>query len=129
MSPMRLTRSLFLVILLVVTAVGQEAMLKLPSGKQVKVIKTGPIYNNTTFKKLGFVIQYETELPISDAARLREEAGQVFEACKQQMEKQKETDVIISATTKPTGVILKKTDSYNFVYQKKEDGKWALLSK
>ena len=56
MTLMRLTRSLFFVTLLVTRALAQETMLKLPSGKQVKVIKTGPIYNNTTFKKPGFMI-------------------------------------------------------------------------
>jgi hypothetical protein len=37
------------------------------------------------------------------------------------------TSAIVSANEKPTGLILKSSKGYNFVYEKRTDGQWRCL--
>lgn len=100
--------------------------LKLASGKQIKVIKAGPVIG-AGGKRLGVMLQYETELKVTDKAALRTEADEVFAAVRSDAEKGNETEVIISAVERSTGVIISKSQGYNFVFEKAKDGKWHCL--
>lgn len=115
-----------LVFFLSCAASAQVSTLKLGSGKQVKVIKAGPAFG-AGGKRLGVMLQYETELKVSNRAALRAEADEVFAAVRSDAEKGNETDVIISAVERSTGGIISKSLGYNFVFQKAKDGKWHCL--
>lgn len=115
-----------LVFFLSCAASAQISTLKLGSGKQVKVIKAGPLFG-AGGKRLGVMLQYETELKVTDKTALRTEADEVFAAVRSDAEKGNETDVIISAVERSTGGIISKSQGYNFVYKKAKDGKWHCL--
>src|SRR5215472_1412058 len=107
-------------------ASAQVSTLKLGSGKQVKVIKAGPVFG-AGGKRLGVTLQYETELKVTDKAALRKEADEVFAAVRSDAEKRNETNVIISAVERSTGGIVSKSQGYNFIFEKAKNGKWHCL--
>lgn len=73
------------------------------------------------------MLKYETDLKVSDAEALRKEADEVFGVLRVDAEKGKFTSAIVSANEKPTGLILKSSKGYNFVYQKRADAQWHCL--
>ncbi len=105
---------------------GNRPVMRLPSGDQVRVIKTGPIFGAGA-KGIGVMFQYETDLKISDTTALRREAGEVFSMIQPDAERAHETSVIVSALEKPTGFIVKSSHGYNFVFQRQSDGSWRCL--
>jgi hypothetical protein len=73
------------------------------------------------------MLKYETDLKISDVEALRKEADEIFAVFKADAENGKFTSAIVSANEKPTGLILKNSKGYNFVYEKRADGQWHCL--
>ena len=73
------------------------------------------------------MLKYETNLKISDVDALRKEADEIFGVLKVDAENGKFTSAIVSANEKPTGLILKSSKGYNFVYEKRADGQWHCL--
>ena len=73
------------------------------------------------------MLKYETDLKISEVDALRKEADDIFGVLKVDAENGKFTSAIVSAKEKPTGLILKSSKGYNFVYEKRADGKWRCL--
>jgi hypothetical protein len=122
----RLVLLLLGVILIIPCARAENSFLKLPSGKRVKVLGSGPVFN-TSGKRLGVMFKYETELKVADKAALRKEADEVFAAIGPDAEKANETSVIVSAIEKPTGFILTKSQGCNFVYERLPNGTWHNL--
>jgi len=116
----------FLAILLAGSTFAQESSIRLKSGKEVRVVKVGPVYGQG-MKKLAVELQYETELKVSDIATLRKEADQVWDVFRPDVEKANEKAAIVSAVEKrPPGVITK-SEGYNFVFEKRPDGTWHCL--
>jgi hypothetical protein len=75
----------------------------------------------------ALMLKYETNLKISDVDALRKEADEIFGVLKVDAENGKFTSAIVSANEKPTGLILKSSKGYNFVYEKRADGQWHCL--
>jgi len=75
----------------------------------------------------ALMLKYETDLKVSDAEALRKESDEVFGILKVDAENGKFTSAIVSANEKPTGLILKNSKGYNFVYEKRADGQWHCL--
>jgi hypothetical protein len=73
------------------------------------------------------MLKYETDFKISDVDALRKEADEIFGVLKVDAENGKFTSAIVSANEKPTGLILKSSKGYNFVYEKRTDGQWRCL--
>jgi hypothetical protein len=73
------------------------------------------------------MLKYETDLKISDTDALRKEVEEIFAVLKVDAENGKFRSAIVSANEKPTGLILKKSNGYNFVYEKRADGQWHCL--
>jgi hypothetical protein len=99
--------------------------LKLPSGRVVRVLGTGRI----DFPKgpPALMLKYETDLKISDIEALRKEADEIFAVVKVDAENGQFRSAVVSANEKPTGLILKNSKGYNFVYEKRADGQWHCL--
>ena len=98
---------------------------KLPSGKQIRVIAEGPIHFAQGPPAL--MLQYQTELKVSDAKTLRKEVDEIWTAFKADVEKGNYTSAIVSAREVPSGAFIKKSSGYNFVFQKASDGTWTCL--
>jgi hypothetical protein len=73
------------------------------------------------------MLKYETDLKIGDTQALRKEADEIFSVLKGDAENGKFTSAIVSANEKPTGLLLKNSKGYNFVYEKRTDGQWHCL--
>jgi hypothetical protein len=115
-----------IVVLLAGAVLAEQSSIKLKSGKEVKVVKVGPVFG-LGMKKLAVELQYETELKVSDLTALRKEADQVWDVFRPDVEKANEKAAIVSAVEKrPPGVITK-SEGYNFVFEKRPDGAWHCL--
>jgi hypothetical protein len=112
--------------LLAGTAPGEQSSIKLKSGKEVKVLKVGPVYG-AGMKKLAVELQYETELKVSDHAALRKEADEVWEVFRPDVERASEKTAIVSAVEKRPPGIVTRSEGYNFVLEKRADGTWHCL--
>ena len=112
--------------MLVSCALIAQSKLKLKSGKEVKVLKVGPVIN-TSGKRLGLMLQYETELKLSDKTALHKEVDEIWEVFRSDVEKARDKAGIISATEKPTGYVIQHSNSYNFMFEKRTDGTWHRL--
>lgn len=73
------------------------------------------------------MVKYETDLKISDTDALLKEVDEIFEVLKVDAENGQFRSAIVSASEKPTGLILKNSKGYNFVYEKRADGQWHCL--
>jgi len=73
------------------------------------------------------MLKYETDLKISDTDALRKEVDEIFAVLKVDAENGQFRSAIVSANEKPTGLILKNSKGYNFVYEKRSDGQWHCL--
>jgi hypothetical protein len=73
------------------------------------------------------MLKYETDLRVSNSEALRKQADEVFGILKVDAENGKFTSAIVSANEKPTGLILKSSKAYNFVYERRSDGQWHCL--
>jgi hypothetical protein len=75
----------------------------------------------------ALMLKYETDLKVSDMAALRKEVDEIFAFFKADVENGKFTSAIVSANEKPTGLVLKSSKAYNFVYEKRPNGQWHCL--
>jgi hypothetical protein len=75
----------------------------------------------------ALMLRYETDLKTTDMEALRKEADEIFAVLKIDAEKGQFQSAIVSANEKPTGLILGKSKGYNFVYEKRADGRWRCL--
>jgi|SRR5579871_6211667 len=75
-----------------------------------------------------FTVKYQTDLKVSNLPALRKEVDEIWSAFKVDVENANLTNVIISASEVPQGLIVKTGNMYNFVFTK-VDGKWRLLDK
>src|SRR5882724_8391694 len=104
------------------TAEQPSQLMKLPSGRAIKVLGVGRI--NFPQNPPALMLKYETNLKIGERTALREEVGEIFSVFKVDAENGQFRSAVVSANEKPAGFILKKSNSYNFVYEKRTDGQW-----
>jgi len=99
--------------------------LTLPSGRTVRVLGVGRM--NFTAGDPALMLKYETDLRIQDKTALRTEVDDIWSVFRNDVEKGKFKAAIISANEVPQGLIAKKSAGYNFVDQKRPDGRWHCL--
>lgn len=73
------------------------------------------------------MLQYQTDLKVADKAALRAEADEIWPVFKVDVERANLKNAIISANEVPQGFIIKRGNSYNFVYEKNADGVWHCM--
>lgn len=74
------------------------------------------------------MMKYETNLKATDSVALRKEADELWSwKFRADVEKAGLQYGVLSVTDKPTGFLLQKSNGYNFVYEKRADGKWHCL--
>jgi hypothetical protein len=104
-------------------AADQENLIRLPSGKQFKVLKIVNMHFSAGPPAL--MLQYQTDIPITDVASLQREADEVWEVFRPEVEKVELVNAVVAPTTEPKGILLKESTSYGFIYIRGSDGKWA----
>jgi hypothetical protein len=115
--------SLILMLGVVTTVEAEDSVFVLPSGKHLLVLGVGKIYFSESSPAL--MLKYQTEISIDDVPALVKEADEIWSVFVRDVENAQLTAGIVSANSKPTGVIITRTKSYNFVYMRKPDGKWS----
>lgn len=100
------------------------AQLTLGSGKSVDVLSVGPLYLQSG--PPGLMVQFRTDLPLSDLPRLRREADQVWNYFVAETERRGYEFAAIQAQEPFTGAVIKSGDAFSFVYEKK-GGLWRTI--
>ena len=72
------------------------------------------------------MLSYQTDLKVSDKAQLQTEVEEIWPEFKKDVEANNFSAAIISAHEVPSGVILKRSNAFNFVFKKQADGAWKM---
>ena len=96
----------------------------LSSGRTVKILAVGRI----NFPESGpaLMLRYQTDVAISDTARLRQEAEDIWHDFQPVADSARVSGVVLSANSPPSGGLVSKSEGYNFVYERAPDGTWRL---
>ena len=97
----------------------------LSSGRVVKVLGMGTMHFSGGPPAL--MLRYQTDLSISDKQHLKEEVDDIWSHLRVDAEQGHFSSAIISAVETPRGFIFKKSQGYNFVYERQTDGTWTSL--
>jgi hypothetical protein len=97
----------------------------LPSGRTIQVLGVGTI----NFPEGGpaLMLKYETGIDIKDQAALRQEADEIWVDFRTEAERANVASAILSANSKPRGVLMQQAQGYNFVFQRDSTGAWKCL--
>ena len=117
----------FLILLLVIGCGRQPnyTIYKLPSGKQIKLMKVGKIFFSNDTPAL--MLQYQTDLKLSDSVAVIREVGEIWQVFKIDVDKARLACGIISAYESQGGVILERGTMHNVVFRKGDNGDWLRL--
>jgi hypothetical protein len=125
MHTLRLVGVLFLaVVLFDCSPAPKGALLKLPSGKEIRVVSIGTMYFSAD--KPAWMLKYETKTPISNVPELRQEALEIWEQYQSTVERAGRSAAILSANEPMPNTFISKTSGYNFVVEKQSDGTWKM---
>lgn len=94
----------------------------LPSGKIIRVLAIAPMHFSSGQDAL--MLRYQTDLKVSDTVALRQEVDDIWPSFRTDAEKGNFHAAIISANEIPSGTVIKESHSYNFVFEKDNDGFW-----
>ena len=75
------------------------------------------------------MLNYQTDLNISDVENLRKEVDDIWPTFQVDVEKAQVSFAVISANEPPKGTIITQNRKYNFVFQKSSDGTWHSVTK
>jgi hypothetical protein len=100
-------------------------LVKLPSGKEIKVTGMGKM----DFPNSGsaLVLNYQTDISIDDKVRLRQEVDEIWGAFQKDVENANLKAGVIRATYVQGTGLVKSGQGYGFVFAKRDDGKWHCL--
>jgi tetratricopeptide (TPR) repeat protein len=96
---------------------------RLPSGKQIKLLGVGTVLSSSD-KKKSLMLQYETDKNMNDKQGLAQEADDIWDLFKIDIEQSGLNSAIISVNSEPTGWPVKFNRTYNFVLEKDTHGEW-----
>ena len=75
---------------------------------------------------VALVLNYETDIPIEENERLREEVRDVWSVLRIDVEREQLKAGIVRATKIDGGVIVRDGKTHGFVFTKKEEGEWEM---
>lgn len=96
----------------------------LPNGHVIKLIGITKTFS-TNGKNKWLVLNYQTDLPMSDSSVLAREADEIWVYFKNDVEEAGMTEAAIVAHGAPVGVIIKQSQTQGFSYEKLADGSWV----
>ncbi len=120
----RILTSLLLVFLCACTSAPNYQVQTLANGKQVMVIGITKMYSTNGVNK-WLILDYQTEVPITDVDALKKEADQIWPYFKNDVEQAGMDEALIRANSAPAGTIIKESKSYGLSYKKAADGTWS----
>jgi hypothetical protein len=97
---------------------------KLPSGKEIKIISIGKISFSNDSPAL--MLKYQTDMNIDDKVTLKKEVEDIWSAFRIDADKANMQNAIISANEAPSGIIISKNRTYNYVFIKSYEGNWVM---
>jgi hypothetical protein len=95
----------------------------LPSGRHIHVLAVGRIFFSGDTPAL--MLKYQTDIALNDKPSLDREVDDIWGSFQTDVEKAGLVNAIVSANEKPTGFIITRNKSYNYVYRHSADGKWV----
>lgn len=114
-----------LVALLCACSSGQNYQVQtLPNGMQLKVIGMTKMYSTNGVNK-WLILDYQTDLRISDVNALKKEADQIWPFFKNDVEQAGMSEALIRANSAPTGTIIQERKTHGLAYKKAPDGTWS----
>ena len=96
----------------------------LPSGKVLRVLSVSQM--NLPDHSKALVLNYQTDLKVSDLRLLRKEIDEIWPVFQGDVEKARVNAAIIAATEVPHGVKLQTTKSHYFLFSKM-DREWRFM--
>lgn len=122
MSSVRIV-GLMLLLVLAATVRGAEVQ-TLPDGRRITLLQVVEVEPETGARTL--VLEYQTELPLTDTAALAAEVDAVWAYFRPTVEAAGVDTAAIKAMAPPTGFIRKRSKaSQTFVYWRSGNGPWA----
>ena len=97
-----------------------QRVVTLPSGKQIRVL--GVVRWNFSQGPPALMLQYQTDLKVSDLPALQREVSEIWPEFRKDAENGGFQSAIISANEIPQGFLIKKSQSYNFVFERSVHG-------
>jgi len=96
----------------------------LPNGQVIKLIGITKMFS-TNGKNKWLVLNYQTDLPMSDKSALGKEADEIWVFFKNDVEQAGMSEAAIVAHSRPTGFIIQESKTQGFSYEKLADGSWS----
>ena len=100
---------------------------RLASGEEVKVLGVGRI--NLSASGPALMLKYQTDLSMTDTSALQAEVQRIWAEFRKDAERAQVQSAIGSANSAPTGGLVSRGQTYNFVYEKSGDGEWREVRK
>lgn len=95
---------------------------RLGSGRVIRVISEGQM--NFPHGGTALLLSYQTDLKITQAAKLRAEVTDIWRDFQKEVDRAKLSNAIIMAQEVPTGRFVQRGKSFNFVFVRNFDGSW-----
>ncbi len=104
-----------------------DEMLKLPAGREVKVLSVSTF----EYEKgvLALMVRYETHLSVDQRKELSQEVDDVWRVAQKEVEHLGYSEAILSSNEVPKGIFLTASRTMNFIYEKGADGQWTRLNR
>ncbi len=109
------------------TALSQNQVLKLPSGRIAKILSISKIEYSKGV--MALLVRYQTTLSVDERKALSEEVDDVWKVAQKDVEHYGYGEAIISSNEVPKGIFITANRMLNFIYEKGPDGKWTRLNR
>ena len=108
----------------------QYTVLKLPSGKEIKILGISKLYSKNDGNPPALALKYQTDIDIDDLNLLRKEAEEIWPVFRVDVEKARLSNAVLMATSPPFTQFLffSRTRGYGFTASQRENGTWNLNS-
>lgn len=102
----------------------EQTLLSLPSGRRVRVLAMTGVEVDS---KPAVVLRYETFLTLKDAVAVRDEAGEVWEQVRGDVEHAGSGAAVLQATGSVSGWVFPSASTRSFAWRKEHDGAWKSM--
>jgi hypothetical protein len=99
-----------------------RSVLRISNGKELTVVKRETLYFSDGPPALRLV--YQTQIPISDEVKLKEEVYEIWRDFRNLVEDQHLTRAVISAVEPSSGALVEKIHGHHFRFEKTANGEW-----
>jgi len=105
----------------------ENQVLKLPSGRTIKVLSVSKIEYSKGV--MALMVRYQTSLTVDQSKALSLEVDDLWKIAVKEVERDGYNEAIISSNEEPKGIFLTSSHMLNFLFEKGPDGKWTRLSR